>query len=77
MKKMADYLQIAFLIAGALTVFEFIFIRGMFTWLIAVAATVIIGTINITFSLIHREWLKAAMFLLTTVSLCMGYFVIM
>ncbi|GEM_PF-5353874 len=34
--KVVKYFQIAFLVVGMLTSLEFIFIRGMFTWLIAV-----------------------------------------
>ena len=37
--------EIAYLVVGALTVLEFLFVRGMFTWLIAMAAVVALGTL--------------------------------
>ncbi len=70
------WFQIAFLIVGFLTVLEFIFIRGMFTWLIAVAATIVMGAINIGISLKSREWVLSFLFCLATIALSMGYFVI-
>lgn len=65
-----------FLIVGALTVLEFLFVRGMFTWMIAVAATVCAGLWNIVLALMDRRYMDAALFLLCSVALCMGYFVI-
>ena len=67
------YLQIAFLIAGAFAVLEFIFIRGMFTWLIAVAAVAVIGVLNVIASVKNKELLLAALYSLSTIALCMGY----
>lgn len=73
----AKYSQITFLVIGTLTALEFIFIRGMFTWLIAVAAMVIVGGINVIISMKHKEPLQAALYLLSTVALCMGYSTLM
>lgn len=69
--------QIAFLVVGTLTALEFIFIRGMFTWLIAVAAMVIVGGLNVIISVKHKEPLQAALYVLSTIALCMGYFTLM
>lgn len=74
--KKANYLQIAFLIVGTLTALEFIFIRGMFTWLIAVTAIVIVGVLNVIANIKYKEPLQAALYILSTVALCMGYFAI-
>lgn len=71
--KTHKYLQIAFLIVGALTVLEFVFIRGMFTWLIAVAAVAVLGTLNVIASVKNKELLLAALYILSTIALCMGY----
>ena len=65
--------EILFLIIGVLVVFEFAFIRGMFTWLIAVAAVVLVGGYNIIMKWRDKEWLYACLYLLTVVALCMGY----
>ena len=69
--------QIAFLIVGVLTALEFIFIRGMFTWLIAVVAIIIVGFLNIIINIKYKEWLQATLYLLSTIAFCMGYFVLM
>lgn len=75
--KTAKYFQIAFLAVGALTALEFIFVRGMFTWLIAVAATALVGAINVILCAKHKDWLQACLYVLTVTALCMGYFALM
>lgn len=74
--KVSKGFQIAFLIVGALTVLEFIFIRGMFTWLIAVFAVSILGIMNIILSIKNKDMMLAALYALATVALCMGYFML-
>ena len=75
-KKGRKACQIIFLIVGFLTVLEFLFVRGMFTWLMAVMATVTAGGWNLVVALIDKRWLDACMYLICSVALCMGYFVI-
>lgn len=65
--------QIAYLVVGALTVLEFLFVRGMFTWLIMAGAVTLLGAINVILSCRDREWLPALQYILTTVALTMGY----
>lgn len=68
--------QIAFLAVGALTVLEFLFVRGLFTWLVMVLAVVALGAVNIVLSARDRRWQEGLHYLLTTVALCMGYLVL-
>lgn len=65
--------QIAYLAVGALTVLEFLFLRGMFTWLVMVLAVTALGAVNIVLSVRDRAWVQALHYLLTSVALCMGY----
>lgn len=74
--KFKKSLEVLFLVVGILAVLEFICIRGMFTWFIAVAAVIIIGTLNIIVSLKYKEWLQACLYMLSIIALCMGYYVI-
>ncbi len=71
--KLQNTLQIAFLIIGVLTALEFIFVKGLFTWLIAVGATAIVGLANVFMALKNKEWIQACFYLLLIVALCMGY----
>lgn len=75
--KSKKYAQIAFLIVGALAACEFIFVRGMFTWLLAVGAVAIVGAVNIVISAKQKDWLQALLYLLASVALCMGYLVLL
>ncbi|WP_240377951.1 hypothetical protein [Bacillus piscicola] len=75
--KSIKYLQVAFLFVGVLAVLEFTLIRGMFSWLIAVAAVIVVGSLNVIVNFKHKEWLHALLYILSTVALCMGYFVVM
>ncbi len=74
--KLLKNLQVAFLIVGALVALEFIFVRGLFTWLIAVFAIIAVGGANVIVNALKKEWLQSTLFLLCTIALCMGYFAI-
>ncbi len=71
--KLTKGLQIAFLIVGTLVVLEFLFIQGMFTWLMAVAAIIVVGLLNVIINVKNKEWLQTLVYILATVALCMGY----
>ena len=73
---MEKNLKRMFLVVGLLTVLEFVFVRGMFTWLICVAATVLVGALNIFVSIKEKDLMQAALYALCVVSLCMGYLVL-
>ncbi len=73
--KITFILQIFFLLIGTLTVFEYIFIRGMFTWLLAVIATMLAGGLNCVWSIKNKQYIQAYFYILCTVALCMGYFI--
>ncbi|WP_041719055.1 hypothetical protein [Alkaliphilus oremlandii] len=76
MMKVSKYFQIAFLIVGALVALEFIFMRGMFSWFIAVIAIMVVGALNTIVNIKNKEWLQAALYILSTIAFCMGYFVL-
>ncbi len=73
--KATQFAQIAFLIVGVFTIAEFLLLRGMFSWLIAVGASALAGSVNLVLCLRQKDWLQAALYLLSTFALCMGYFV--
>lgn len=66
-------LQLAYLVVGSLTVLEFLFVRGMFTWLIAVSAITVLGIVNVFASIKDHDVMEAALYVLSTIALCMGY----
>ncbi len=70
-------MQVLFLVIGTLTALEFIFVRGLFTWLIAVIATVALGIINIGINIKNKDWIGIWYNSLLIVALCMGYFYIL
>ena len=72
--RVAKYFQIAFLVVETLTALEFIFLRGMFTWLIVVTAVIVVGSLNVIINIKDKEWLQASLYILSTIALCMGYF---
>ena len=72
--KVEKNLNILFLAVGTLTVFEFIFVRGMFTWLIAVVSVIVVGSLNVVVNIKNKEWSQASLYILSTIALCMGYF---
>ena len=73
MKKASKIIDIIFIIVSILCLCEFIFIRGMFTWLLSFAAIIIFGLIQIIFSLINKSYYKALITLLLVISICSAY----
>lgn len=76
MEKASKIFDLLFLIVAILSLIEFIFIRGMFTWLIAVLALLLIGFIQIVFCIKNKAYYKAALIALVVVGICSGYFVV-
>lgn len=66
-------LQLAYLVVGSLTVLEFLFVRGVFTWLIAISAITVLGIVNVFASIKDHDVMEAALYVLSTIALCMGY----
>lgn len=65
--------QALFLIAGILTILEFIFIKGMFTWLIMTSIVCLVGVINIFLAIKDRNYMEAFLYLVASIALIMGY----
>ncbi len=67
---------IIFLIIGVFTVLEYIMIRGMFTAPIMIFLSVVVGICNIIIALAKKKYINALFFVLLTVALNMGYYMI-
>ena len=76
MEKASKIFDLLFLIVAILSLIEFIFIRGMFTWLIAVFALLLIGLIQIVFCIKNKAFYKAALVALVVITICSGYFIV-
>lgn len=73
MKKSRAICQIVFLATVALAICEFVFVRGQFTWLMAVGAVCVTGLIDAALALRDRAWLAAVQDVLTAAAVCMAY----
>lgn len=76
MEKASKIFDLLFLIVAILSLIEFIFIRGMFTWLIAVSVLLLIGLIQIVFCIKNKAYYKAALVALVVIAICSGYFIV-
>lgn len=70
---MRNVFKVLFLIIGIATILEYIFITGMFTWLIAATGCIIIGVINMVWDVKNKEYLDSLLYAIATVALVMGY----
>ena len=73
MKKASKIIDIIFVIISILCLCEFIFIKGMFSWLISFCTIILFGAVQIIFSIINKSYYKAIITLLLVVSICSGY----
>ena len=74
---MKKLLNIIFIIIAVLTMLEFFFISGMFTGPIMMVLIVIIGIANTVYSITQKETNESILYLICTISLCLGYLKIM
>lgn len=73
MMKLEKIFELVYLVVGFLVVLEFAFVRGQFTWLIAVFAIAVCGIINVLLTLRSANFKQTALYILCTIGLCMGY----
>lgn len=74
---MGKFLKITFIIIAILTIFEFLFVRGLFTSVLALIASSIVGIINILFAAKEKQYNEAILYAIATIALNMGYYVFM
>lgn len=74
---MKKFLNITFFVVALLTIFEFVFIQGMFTSFIVMGASGIVGLVNAIYALKEKKWNEAGLYAIATIALNMGYFIIM
>lgn len=70
---MRDIFKILFLMTATATIIEYIFITGMFTWLMATTATVTIGLVNAIWEIKDKKYLDCLLYIVATIALVMGY----
>ncbi|MFR1052112.1 MAG: hypothetical protein ACOX67_02630 [Oscillospiraceae bacterium] len=70
MKKASN---IAFIAVSVATILEYLFVCGMFTGPLMMMLALIVGAINVAVSIRDRDYHVAVLYVIATVSLCMGY----
>ncbi len=73
MKKAEKIIGIIFIIVSVLALGEFLFVRGMFTWLMAMGAVVITGIPAIITAIINKNYRLAITDAMFITSLAAGY----
>lgn len=71
--KTNKFLTILFLIIGFMAILEFYFIRGIFTGPLMMILVSTLGIINIIIKIKEKNILCCLLYILTTVSLFIGY----
>lgn len=73
MEKVTKVVDAIFMIVALLCLGEFMFLRGMFTWLLSFFAIILFGIIEIIFCLINKSYYKAVLVLMLVLAICTGY----
>ena len=73
MKKVSKIIDVLFIIVTLLSLYEYNFMLGMFSWILSFGLIVLFGIIQIIFSLLNKSYYKALLVLLLVVSICSGY----
>lgn len=74
---MKKTLHVLYIIFAVLTILEYTFICGLFTGPIMMVCIAVIGLANLLYSLSKQEINEAVLYLLCTISLCIGYLKLM
>lgn len=69
--------KILFLLVAIATMYEYWFVKGMFTAPLMIGVSIFVGVINIIIELKNKDYLSACLFLVATAALNMGYFEIL
>ncbi len=72
MKKLSNILKIIFVITSLLTVYEFMFIGGMFTAPLMTFVMFVVGLTNAIVALIQKKYFEVYLYLIATIGLIMG-----
>lgn len=73
MKKFAKIFDIIFIVVALLSLIEFSFVRGMFTWIISVGALTILGAIEAIWLVCRKEYHKSVLTSLLCLAILSGY----
>ncbi len=73
MEKLKNLAFVLFIIASVLTILEFMFLQGLFTFLMVMVANIATGIVNIGIALKEKDYKLALLFLITITALNMGY----
>lgn len=73
MTKVSKLFKTIYLILAIITILEYLFVSGMFTSIIVLVLIDAAGVINLCFSLKEKNYFEAALFVVATAGLSMGY----
>lgn len=77
MKKIGLVIDIIFIVVALLSLCELAFVRGMFTWIIAFAATTVCGLIDAGTLIARKEYHKACLVSLAALGILIGYSILL
>lgn len=70
---MKKVLKLAFILASAATVLEYLLVSGMFTGPLMALIILLLGGANMVFSFREKKLNEGLLYLIATLGLCMGY----
>lgn len=77
MKMISKIVKVTFLVVAAATIYEYMFVLGMFTSIIMMYLVLGTGLINVIVALKEKKYNEAGLYFLASIALCMGYWNIM
>ena len=77
MEKYNKIFKALYIASAALAIYEYLFVTGMFTSLIALVFISVTGIINLVLSFKDKKYNEAVLYIVSTVGLSMGYWKLM
>lgn len=74
---MKRFAQVSFLLVALATILEYVLVFGLFTGPIMLGLVTLVGVWNLVLSLKEKNYQEAALYVIATVALSMGYWKVM
>ncbi len=77
LSRMKSIFSILYIAVGAVTILEYLYVKGMFTGPLMMGLVAMVGLTNIVLEIASKKYIYALNYLISSIGLCMGYIALM
>lgn len=77
LSRIKSIFPILYIAVGAVTILEYLYVKGMFTGPLMMGLVAMVGLTNIVLEIASKKYIYALNYLISSIGLCMGYIALM